>query len=371
MKHWTVSSRVKGAVLGAAVAVLAPVAILTTAGSATASATHARAAAAATPVKKLAIVYHVNVPAVDVFGYGAQAAANELGVHLDITGPEQYNVLQQQQLSDAEANSGAQGIEEILVGASAWVRNISALQKRGIAVVDLGVYTGPYLGKATPVYVGPSDKAYGRALGKLLVQALGMHAHGTVVITTCNPALLEQIQRVQGVQNAMKMYEPGVTVKGPVYQTDSYSQGETDATRIVLANPNALAFVGLCSTSPADFAKVKASTHGKWIIVGGELDPGTQAGLKDGMIYGVVDARIWEQGYLGIKLLYDELTIPADAHLTGWLNLGVETVTHANINAVMARESNKAAQQAYWQPVADALAAHINKFLEPLSASQQ
>jgi ribose transport system substrate-binding protein len=358
--------RVKLGAILASVALLAPLAVLTVAGSATASANHSKKV----KVTKLAIVYHVNVPAVDVFGYGAQAAANELGVHLDITGPQAYNVLIQQQLSNSEANAGAQGIEEILVGASAWARNISALEKRGIAVADLGVYTGPFLGRSTPVYVGPSDKAYGRALGKLLVSALGKKAHGTVVIGTCNPGLLELVQRIDGVDNAMKQYEPGVTVKSPVYATDSYSQGTTDWTRIVLANPNALAFVGLCSTAPADLAKVKASTHGKWVIVGGELDPGTQAGLKSGRIYGVVDARIWEQGYLGIKLLYDELTIPADAHLTGWLDLGIETVTHANIDSVIAREGSKNAQQAYWQPVADALAANITKHLKPLSASQ-
>jgi ribose transport system substrate-binding protein len=329
------------------------------------------ASAASTGGKlKIAIVYHVTVPAVETFGYGAQAAATQLGIQLSITGPAQYDVLKQQAMSNAEANAGAKGIEEILVGASAWARNIAALQARHIAVVDLGVYTGPYLGKTTPIYVGPSDKAYGRTLGNLLVQALGPNAHGTVVIGTCVPGLLELVQRIDGVEQAIKQKEPGVKVVGPDFATDSYTQGVTDWQRIVLANPNALAFVGLCSTAPADLAKVKTSTGGKWLIVGGELDPGTLLGIKSGAIYGVVDANIWEQGYIGARLLYEELTNPKFANVTGWLDPGIETVTHANIFAVDARQSSLAAQTAYYEPICNALFANLGAHIKGLSASQ-
>src|ERR1700738_1607384 len=79
------------------------------------------------PKPKIALVEHVRVPAVEIFAYGAQAASTERGFPLDITGPQGYNLQQQQAMSDAEANAGAKGIIEILVGATAWSRNETAL----------------------------------------------------------------------------------------------------------------------------------------------------------------------------------------------------------------------------------------------------
>jgi ribose transport system substrate-binding protein len=323
-----------------------------------------------TPALKIALVYQTDVPADAPFGQGAQAAANQLGFHLNIVGPSTYNVATQQQLSNSEANAGANGIMEILVGATPWTRNITALEGRHIAVTDIGVYTGPFLGKNTPVYVGPSDKAYGRALGNLVAQGIGPNAHGNVVVATCAPGLLEQVQRYQGVVQVMKQKEPGVKVLGPDFATDSYTQGLTDWQRIVLANPNALAFIGLCSTAPAVLARVKASDHGKWLISGGELDPNTLIGIKDGLIYGVVDAEIWQQGYIGARLLYDELTNPKYWGRTGWINTGVETVTKANIDAVIARQSSPTAQIAANEPSDDALFSNLNAHIQPLLASQ-
>jgi ABC-type sugar transport system substrate-binding protein len=319
---------------------------------------------------KIALVYQTDVPADAPFGQGAQAAANQFGFHLSIVGPSTYNVSTQQQLSNSEANAGANGIMEILVGATPWTRNISALESRHIAVADIGVYTGPFLGKNTPIYVGPSDKAYGRALGNLVVQGLGPNAHGSVVVATCAPGLLEQVQRFEGVQQAMRAKEPGIKVVGMVYAADSYTEGLTDWQRIVLANPDARAFIGLCSTAPAVLARVRASDHGKWLISGGELDPNTLLGIKDGLIYGVVDAEIWQQGYIGARLLYEEITNPHFTYRTGWVNTGVETVTKTNIDAVMARQSSQAAQIAANEPLDDAIFAHLNLHVQTLSASQ-
>lgn len=326
--------------------------------------------ASSTPNLKIALVYQTDVPADAPFGQGAQAAANQLGFHLTIVGPPTYNVVNQQQLSNSEANAGANGIMEILVGATPWTRNISALQSRHIAVTDIGVYTGPFLGKNTPIYVGPSDKAYGRALGNLVAQGLGPNAKGSVVVATCAPGLLEQTQRYDGVVQVMKQKEPGIKVVGPDYAADSYTQGVTDWQRLVLANPSAVAFVGLCSTAPAVLAKVKASDHGNWLISGGELDPNTLKGIKDGLIYGVVDAEIWQQGYIGARLLYEELTNSKYWGRSGWIDPGIETVTKANIDAVIARQSSPTAQIAANEPLDDAVFANLNAHIKPLSASQ-
>jgi ribose transport system substrate-binding protein len=195
---------------------------------------------------KIALVEHVRVPAVEIFAHGAQAAADELGFHLDITGPQQYNLQQQQAMSDAEANAGAQGIIEIPVGATAWARNETALLDRGIKVANMGIYTGPFLGDKTPIYVGPNDIAYGRALGQLAVDAVGgADAQGEAVIATCVPGLEEQEDRFAGVKLALEDFAPGVTLVGLENVSDDPTTGIPQWKQLIQAHPDALAFIGL------------------------------------------------------------------------------------------------------------------------------
>jgi ABC-type sugar transport system substrate-binding protein len=329
----------------------------------------AAVATAKSPVK-LAIVYQVAVPAVEIEGAGAAVAAKQFGFNIHELGPTAYNVLQQETMSNSEANSGAQGIGEILVNSSAWGRTISNLQSRGVKVVDNGVYTGPFLGAKTPIYVGPDDHAYGAALSKLLIGALGPKAHGNVVITWCAPGVQELEERVSGVKTALAKAEPGVKLLGPFMQTDSYTQGVLDAQRIVLANPHALAFVGLCSTAPGNFAQVKAKDHGKWLITGGELDPRNLQGIKKGLVTGVVDASLWLDGYITARLLYLQVTHPTTTPTTGWIDSTIETVTKSNIDAVIKRQSSLANQASFYTPIVNKIFANLKANVKPLSASQ-
>jgi ribose transport system substrate-binding protein len=328
------------------------------------------AATAGKPQVKLAIVYQVAVPAVEIEGAGAAVAAKQFGFSIKEVGPTAYNVLQQQTMSSAEASSGAQGIGEILVNSSAWGRAISNLQSRGIHVVDNGVYTGPFLGAKTPIYVGPDDHAYGAALSNILINALGPNAHGQVAITWCAPGVQELEERVAGVKAALAAREPGVQLIGPYMQADNYTQGVLDAQSIVLAHPNALAFVGLCSTAPGNFAQVKAKDNGKWLITGGELDPRNLTAIKNGYVVGVVDASLWLDGYITARLLYEQVTHPYTTPSTGWIDSTIETVNKSNIDAVIKRQSSLANQAAYYLPVVNKIFANLKANVKPLSASQ-
>lgn len=323
---------------------------------------------ASTP--KISFVYQVRVPAVEIAGYGAAAAAKQLGFSFHAVGPTAYDVIQQETMFNSEASAGAQGIATVVLEPKAWQRTVSSALSKGIKVVDFGVYTGPFTGANTPIYVGPDDHAYGRALSALLIKALGPNAKGQVVITSCAPSVQEQQLRVQGVRQALKAQEPGVSLIGPVIQTDNATQGVLDAQRIVLAHPKALAFVGLCSTSPAAFAKVKKDTNAKWLVTGGELDPGNLQGIKQGLIVGVVDASLWLQGYVSARLLYQQIAHPGSVPTTGWLDSTIETVTSKNINQVIARQSSLANQAKAYLPLMNKLFAHLKQNIKPLKASQ-
>jgi ABC-type sugar transport system substrate-binding protein len=318
---------------------------------------------------KIALVEHVRVPAVEIFAHGAQAAATELGFPLDVTGPQTYNLQQQQSMSDAEAVAGAKGIIEIPVGAQAWSRHETDLMGRGVKVVNIGIYTGPFLGAQTPIYVGPNDIEYGRALGDLVVKAIGgASASGQVVIATCVPGLEEQEDRYSGVKLALEDFAPNVTLSGLLNVADDPAIGIPQWRQIIQTYPNALAFIGLCSTHPPDLAKIRASTPGaKWLALGGELDPGTLQGIKDGQIYGVVDAAIWQQGYIAAKLLFEQIN-NSSLPQTGWIDPGIETVTTANIDAVTARETGSPTDQFnFYKPAMDKIFNNLSANILPLA----
>ena len=322
---------------------------------------------------KITLVEHVRVPAVEIFAHGAQAAADELGFQLEITGPQQYNLQDQQAMSEASANAGAQGIIEIPVGATAWARHETSLLDRGVKVVNMGIYTGPFLEDRTPIYVGPNDIEYGRALGQLVVDAIGgSSAAGEVVIATCVPGLEEQEDRYAGVKLALEDYAPGVTLIGLENVTDDPTTAIPQWKQLIQAHPDALAFVGLCSTHPADLAKIKSEMpDATWLALGGELDPGTLTGIKDGTVHGVVDASIWQQGYISAKLLFEQITNP-EIPTTGWINPGIETVTADNIDEVAAREEGTAEEQAaYYKPAMDEIFADLEASIQPLAEAHR
>jgi ABC-type sugar transport system substrate-binding protein len=327
-------------------------------------------AARTAPKPKISFVYQVRVPAVEIAGYGAAAAAKQLGFSFHAVGPTAYDVIQQQTMFNSEAAAGANGIATVVLEPKAWQRTVSSALTKGIKVVDFGVYTGPFTGANTPIYVGPDDHAYGRALSALLINALGPNAKGQVVITSCAPSVQEQQLRVQGVRQALKAQEPGVSLVGPIIQTDNATQGVLDAQRIVLAHPKALAFVGLCSTAPAAFAKVKKDTNAGWLVTGGELDPGNLQGIKQGLIVGVVDASLWLQGYVSARLLYQQIAHPGSVPTTGWLDSTIETVNSKNIDQVIARQSSLANQAKAYLPLMNKLFAHLKQNIKPLKASQ-
>src|SRR5262249_34287374 len=256
--------------------------------------------------------------------------------------------------------------------ASAWARHETELMNRHIKVVNIGVYTGPFLGKKTPIYVGPNDIDYGRSLGNLLVKALGPNASGDVVIATCVPGLEEQTDRYNGVKQALAKSEPKVNLIGPLFAHDDPTTGLADWQKIVQVHSSALAFVGLCSTAPANLAKIREqASNPNWLIVGGELDPGTLQGIQNGQIYGVVDASIWPQGYIAARLLYLQATNSA-IPTTGWIDPGIEVVTKKNVAAVIARENGTRAHEfQFYKASMNKLFANLKANIKPLAAAHR
>ena len=73
---------------------------------------------------------------------------------------------------------------------------------------------------------------------------------------------------------ALEDFAPDVNLIGLENVTDDPTTGIPQWKQLIQAHPDALAFIGLCSTHPADLAKIKSETPGaKWLVLGGEWTP--------------------------------------------------------------------------------------------------
>jgi ribose transport system substrate-binding protein len=339
------------------------VAAVTAGALATTPSTHSSKAAANAKIK-IAVVLHLRVPSLQTFIYGAKEAGRQFGFSVDGVGPQTFNNLEEQKIAQSEVDSGAKGLALLLVGAEAWRRPIAAWKKQGIKVVNVGIQTGAFMGKDTPLLVAPRDIRTGRFVAKIALSAMAANPRGEVVIGNPIPGLKLLEDRVKGFKEVFKQKAPNVKifVSNPA---DDNVKGVTDWQALIDAHPDALAFVGLASTAPAILGKIHKDTTPKWIVTGCELDPRTPPLIKSGDIVGVTSAGFWKEGYIGARVLFEQIAHGKYVNLHGWIDSGTEVVTKKNIDTIVQREKSPTNMAKFFNPQMTKVFKNIKAYLGP------
>jgi ribose transport system substrate-binding protein len=160
-----------------------------------------------------------------------------------------------------------------------------------------------------------------------------------VIVGTCAPGDPVINQRFAGVTDAFADIAPGVTVEGPFDVGFDLAQVSAAARTLVQANPDALAFVGLCENEITAWSDIKERSGADWLVAGGNINEGTIAGLENGTIMATVSQNPFMQGYLPIRLLVDHLTT-GNPLPEGWLNPGWEIITSENYAETLPRNTD-------------------------------
>ena len=128
-----------------------------------------------------------------------------------------------------------------------------------------------------------------------------------MIVGTCAPGDPVINQRFQGVTDAFaKDCLPGVSVKGPFDVGFDLAAVSAAAQTLVQANPDALAFMGLCETNYG--VERHQGTDGRRLARRGRnINDGTVRGLQNGTIMATVSQNPFMQGYLPIRLLVNHL----------------------------------------------------------------
>jgi ABC-type sugar transport system substrate-binding protein len=347
-----------------------------------APASEAPASAAATesaaPAKiKIGFVTHVlGNPFIQQIIDGANAAAADLNVDLQVTGPEGGDADAQLKAVQTLVASGVQGIATSVPGES-MASGLNDIVASGIPIVQFNLLVT----SVKAPYVGERSVQSGRILGQKVLDKLGgASATGTVIIGNCFPGFPVLENRAKGAQESLKA-ATGLKILGPfdvkVAANENYAAWEA----LLAANPDAKALVGLCAPDIASLGKLQAANSDKTFVSGGyDLTAENLAEIKAGHAYVSLGQTPFMQGYLPVKILADTIrkTTSVDLSAGGFLDAGTEIVTVDSVTEpfelppltfadLEALAASPAKAREYYQPLVDGQIANWASKLEPIA----
>jgi ABC-type sugar transport system substrate-binding protein len=347
-----------------------------------APASEAPASAAATesaaPAKiKIGFVTHVlGNPFIQQIIDGANAAAADLNVDLQVTGPEGGDADAQLKAVQTLVASGVQGIATSVPGES-MSSGLNDIVASGIPIVQFNLLVT----SVKAPYVGERSVQSGRILGQKVLDKLGgASATGTVIIGNCFPGFPVLENRAKGVQESLKA-ATGLKILGPfdvkVAANENYAAWEA----LLAANPDAKALVGLCAPDIASLGKLQAANADKTFVSGGyDLTAENLAEIKAGHAYVSLGQTPFMQGYLPVKILADTIrkTTSVDLSAGGFLDAGTEIVTADSVTEpfdlppltfadLEGLAASPAKAREYYQPLVDGQIANWASELEPIA----
>jgi ABC-type sugar transport system substrate-binding protein len=302
---------------------------------------------------KIGLVLHVRLEITQQIADGAQVAADECNVELDVVGPTGVDAQAAIAAFQSEIAAGADAMVVIAFPDQNWNRPLDEAYDAGMPIVMSNVATK---GSKVKTFVGIDGYDEFHAEGEMVANALGADATGDVIVGTCAPGDPVINQRFAGVSDAFAEIAPDVNVEGPFDLGFDLAQVSAAAQTQVQANPDALAFIGLCENEITAWSDIKERTGAEWLVAGGNINEGTVRGLENGTIMATVSQNAYMQGYLPIRLLVDHLQT-GDPLPEGWLNPGWEIITSENHAETLPRNTDATLAAEYQADrVADILA---------------
>jgi simple sugar transport system substrate-binding protein len=293
---------------------------------------------------KLGYTIHVLNDFTGVVKRGAEAAGADLGADVDVQGPPDADPNAAIAIFEGMAQRGVGGLVVMPMPGEVWVTPIRRAADAGVPVLTANV-TSP--NSAARAWFGQDEYQSGVVLaGELrkLLAAAGK-AEGKVVVGVCAPGVDVLAQRYEGLKAGMA--GSGFDVTEPydvrVEKTANYGAWEG----LAGANPDVVAMVGLCSMDLPNLAELKRRSNATWVAAGYDLNVDTLDAIRAGTVQVSVGQHPYLQGYLPVRALVEHVRggkpLPQ-----GWVDVGTEVVTRANVEDVYLRETDPAAERRWY-----------------------
>jgi ABC-type sugar transport system substrate-binding protein len=326
---------------------------------------------------KLGFVTHViGNPFIQQIIDGANAAAADLNVDLQVTGPEGGDADAQLKAVQSLVAAGAQGIATSVPGES-MATGLNDIVDSGVPIVQFNLLVD----SVKAPYVGERSVESGRILGAKVLEKLGGEsATGKVILGNCFPGFPVLENRAKGATESLKK-AAGIEILGPfdvkVAANENYAAWEA----LLAANPDAKALVGLCAPDIASLGKLQAANADKPFVSGGyDLTAENLAEIKAGNAYVSLGQTPFMQGYLPVKMLADTVrkNTTVDLSQGGFLDAGTEIVTADSVTEpynlppltfaeLEALAASPEKTKEYYQPLIENQIANWTSLVEPIA----
>jgi ribose transport system substrate-binding protein len=232
-------------------------------------------------------------------GCGAQEAADELGMNLEIQGPNEFDPTEQIPILDAVV---AQQPDAILIAPTertALIGPLQAAQDAGITVVLVDtIVDDESIGVSR---IATDNVEGGRVAGEALVELIG--EQGSVFVNTTQPGVSTVEERQQGFEEVIEQHE-GIDYLGAEFNNDDASRAAQITSAQLAANPDLAGIfaTNLFSAEGAATALRDAGKLGDVKIVGFDASPGQVGQLKEGLVQALVAQNPREIGRRGVEV---------------------------------------------------------------------
>jgi ABC-type sugar transport system substrate-binding protein len=259
-------------------------------------------------VIQIGYVLHLLIEFTEVMKRGAEAAAQDLQVELEIVAPSQaYEHLP---LFEALISKGKDGLVTVPYGEQ-WPLIMQKAIKSGIPVVAANI-ASPLTGIMNVLQGNfQSGSILARELMRFLV-AKGKK-QGKIILGPGIP------DRIQGFMHGMRATDYTIIQIGEEVGL-SGANASVYWQRAIDEHPDLIAAVGLMSFETSMLAELKRASGAEWLIGGYDLEITTVEAIRDGIVQFTIGQHPYLQGYLPILALVEHLR--RGKPLEGWMAEG-------------------------------------------------
>jgi len=328
------------------------------------------------PIKIGVVIHVIGNPFIQQIADAAKQAGADLGVEVQVVGPEGFDAEAQQALVQGLVDSGVDGIATSVTGES-MVSGLNALIDGGLPVVQFNILRP----EVKAPYVGERSMASGRTLGAMILEKMGGPGiTGKAIVGNCAPGFLPVLDnRAKGIAEALAA-APGVEVLGPFDVKSAANENYAAWEALYTANQDATGFVGVCAPDVNSLGQLQAANMDTPFVSGGyDLTAENLAAIKAGNAYVSLGQTPFMQGYLPVVMLVDKIKGETEYDLTmgGFIDAGTEIVTADSVTQphglpaltfaeLEAIAADPAASRAYYQPLVDGIIADWEAAIEPV-----
>jgi ribose transport system substrate-binding protein len=263
---------------------------------------------------------------------GAQAAADELGVELEVQGPERFDATLQAPLLSAVVQSAPDAILIAPNDRAAMIAPIQEAIDAGIAVFTVDTFIDSDIAVANIA----SDNVEG---GRIAARALAelIDESGKVFVVNVIPGVSTTDQRAEGFFEELANY-PDIVDLGQEYSNNDPTQAASIVNARLQSDPDLAGIFGtnLFSAQGAAVAIDQAGLQGEVKVVSFDAGPTQVEQLESGTVDALIAQHPYDIGYTGVQMAVDYLdtgTAPAETVVTtGYSIVTEETIDDPEVS---------------------------------------